>query len=260
MKTTGSQKLKIGLFTFVGILVLFVAIFFIGSQKNLFSSTFGIYGTFKNVNGLNVGNNVRFAGINVGVVQGINIVNDSTVRVDLTINNNVEKFIKKDSKLSIGSDGLMGDKLVVIVPGGIESTEEIKGGGQLASIPPFDVDKVIGRFTKVVDNAADLTGGLAAIVNKVNNGKGSIGRLINNDQLSRDLEGTVKNAKATTTTLNTDLKAAQSNFLLKGFFNKKKKASQDSAKAAKAAKKEAKKAAKEAKKAADEASKAASKQ
>ena len=260
MKTTGGQKLKIGIFTFVGILVLFIAIFFIGSQKNLFSSTFDVYGTFKNVNGLTIGNNVRFAGINVGVVQGINIVNDSTVRVDLTINNNVKKFIKQDSKLSIGSDGLMGDKLVVIVPGGIQSTEEVKGGGQLASVPPFDVDKIIGRFTKVVDNAADLTGGLASIVAKVNNGKGSIGRLINNDQLSRDLEGTVKNAKATTTTLNTDLKAAQSNFLLKGFFNKKKKAKQDSAKAAKTAKKEAKKAAKEAKKAADEADKAANKQ
>ena len=260
MKTTGGQKLKIGIFTFIGILVLFVAIFFIGSQKNLFSSTFDIYGTFKNVNGLNVGNNVRFAGINVGVVQGINIVNDSTVRVDLTINDNVEKFIKKDSKLSIGSDGLMGDKLVVIVPGGIESTEEVKSGGQLASIPPFDVDKIIGKFTKVVDNAADLTGGLAAIVAKVNHGKGSIGRLLNNDELSKDLEGTVKSAKATTTTLNTDLKAAQSNFLLKGFFNKKKKAKQDSVAAAKAAKKEAKKAAKEAKKAADEANKAAEKQ
>lgn len=70
MKTTSGQNLKIGLFTFVGLLALVLAIFFIGNQKNLFSSTFNIYGTFKNVNGLNMGNNVRFAGINVGVVEG----------------------------------------------------------------------------------------------------------------------------------------------------------------------------------------------
>lgn len=118
MKTTASQKIKIGLFTFVGILVLVLFIFFLGNKKSLFSSTFNIYGTFRNVNGLTVGNNVRFAGINVGVVDNITIETDSSVRVDLTLNNSVKKFIKKDSKMSIGSDGLMGDKLIVIAPGG----------------------------------------------------------------------------------------------------------------------------------------------
>lgn len=238
MKATASQKIKIGIFTFLGLVVLILGIFFIGNQKNLFSSTFGVYGTFKNVSGLQVGNNVRFAGINVGVVEDISIVNDSTVRVDLTLNDDVKKFIKTDSKLSIGSDGLMGDKLVVIAPGGIKSTTPVREGGQLASVDPVDVDRIIKKLTKVADNAADLTDGLASIVNKVNNGKGSIGRLLNNDKLSRDLEGTVKQAKTTianvhqtSSTLNEDLKAAQHNFLLKGFFNKKKKkAQQDSIK------------------------------
>jgi phospholipid/cholesterol/gamma-HCH transport system substrate-binding protein len=233
MKTTTGQKIKIGVFTFIGLLVLILAVFFIGNQKNLFSSTFNIYGTFKNVSGLQVGNNVRFAGINVGVVHAINIVTDSSVRVDLTLDNKVKKFIKKDAALSIGSDGLMGDKLVVIHPGGVTSTQTIEDGGQLASIAPVDIDKIIVKLTRVIDNAELLTGGLSEIVAKVNNGKGSIGRLLNSDKLSKDLEGTVKQAKTTmanvhttTTTLNTDLKAAQSNFLLKGFFRKKKKQAQ----------------------------------
>jgi phospholipid/cholesterol/gamma-HCH transport system substrate-binding protein len=126
MKTTSSQKIKIGAFTVVGLVVLFLAVFYIGNQKSLFSSTFRVYGTFKNVSGLTVGNNVRFAGINVGVVDAINIVTDSSVRVDLTLNNSVRKFIKTDSKMSIGSDGLMGDKLVVIAPGGIKSNKEMR--------------------------------------------------------------------------------------------------------------------------------------
>lgn len=231
MKTTSGQKIKIGLFTFIGLLVLVFAIFFIGNQKSLFSSTFNVYGTFKNVSGLQVGNNVRFAGITVGVVQGINIVTDSSVRVDLTLNNSVKKFVKTDSKLSIGSDGLMGDKLVVIAPGGITSTTEVQPGAQLASVPPIDVDKIIAKLTKVIDNAGDITTGLSSIVNKVNSGKGSIGKLLNNSKMANDLDATVKQAKSTmanvhntTTTLNEDLKAAQHNFLLKGFFNKKKKA------------------------------------
>ncbi|MET3977928.1 phospholipid/cholesterol/gamma-HCH transport system substrate-binding protein [Mucilaginibacter sp. UYP25] len=231
MKTTSSQKVRIGAFTIVGLAVLFLAVFYIGNQKSLFSSTFKVYGTFKNVSGLTVGNNVRFAGINVGVVEAINIVTDSSVRVDLTLNNSVRKFIKTDSKMSIGSDGLMGDKLVVIAPGGITSQTEISEGKELNSVNPVDVDKIINKLTKVADNAESLTSDLSQIVAKVNSGKGSIGRLLNNDKIARDLEGTVNQAKttmkgvhATTATLNEDLKAAQSNFLLKGFFNKKKKA------------------------------------
>ena len=231
MKTTGSQKLKIGLFTFVGIMVLAFIIFFIGNKRNLFSSTFNVYGTFKNVNGLNVGNNVRFAGINVGVVEAITIITDTTVRVDLTLNNSVEKFIKKDAKMSIGSDGLVGDKLIVISSGGVLSTQMVKNGDQLQSVAPFDADKLIAKLTGIADNAGTLIQNLASITGKVNSCKVSLGRLLNNDKMANDLDATVKQAKTTmanvhktTSTLNEDLTAAQHNFLLKGFFNKKKKA------------------------------------
>lgn len=243
MRTTSSQKIKIGVFTIIGFVILLLAVFFIGNQKSLFNSTFSVYGTFKNVNGLTVGNNVRFAGINVGVVESINIVTDSSVRVDLSLNKSVKKFIKKDSRMSIGSDGLMGDKLVVIAPGGVNSTEEVGEGNELASVNPMDVDRVFNKLVRVADNAEVLTSNLADIVAKVNNGKGSIGRLLNNDKIARDLEGTVRQAQttmkgvhATTATLNEDLKAAQHNFLLRGFFKKKEKAAkakQDSIRKAK---------------------------
>jgi phospholipid/cholesterol/gamma-HCH transport system substrate-binding protein len=242
MKITSGQKVKIGLFTLIGLLVLLFAIFFIGNRKNLFSATFNTYGIFKNVSGLQVGNNVRFAGINVGVVQDINIESDTSVRVDLTLNSDVRKFIKSDSKLSIGSDGLMGDKLVVIAPGGFSSTTPVKDNGELAAVNPVDIDKIIAKLTGVANNAESLTSGLSEIVAKINHGQGSIGRLLNNDKMARDLDATVQSAKSTiqnanktTSTLNTDLKAAQSNFLLKGFFKKnEKKEIQDSIKKAQA--------------------------
>jgi phospholipid/cholesterol/gamma-HCH transport system substrate-binding protein len=231
MKTTGSQKMKIGLFTIAGLAVLVAIIFLIGNKRNLFSSTFGVYGTFKNVNGLAIGNNVRFAGITVGIVQNITILNDTTVRVDLTLNDDVKKFLKKDSKISIGSDGLMGDKLVVIAPGGITSQVPVTNGDQLPSVPPVDADKIIAKLTGIADNAGTLIQNLSEITGKVNNGKGSLGGLLNNDKMANDLDATVKQAKTTmanvhktTSTLNEDLTAAQHNFLLKGFFNKKKKA------------------------------------
>jgi phospholipid/cholesterol/gamma-HCH transport system substrate-binding protein len=240
MKATSSQKIKIGLFALVGIAVLLAAVYLIGQQKSLFSATFSVYGKFRNVNGLVVGNNVRFAGINIGVVDDITILNDSTVRVGLTLNKSVKKFIKRDSKMSIGSDGLMGDKLIVIAPGGITSTEEINEGAELNTVNPLDVDKLMNKFTHIADNAGNLIQNLTEITDKVNHGKGSIGRLLNNDKMAKDLDATVKQAKSTianvhttSSTLNEDLKAAQSNFLLKGFFKrKKKKQQQDSIKRA----------------------------
>ncbi|MCD8741509.1 MlaD family protein [Mucilaginibacter roseus] len=231
MKATSSQKIKIGIFSIVGIAVLIVAIFLIGSQKSMFNSTFNVYGEFKNVSGLQVGNNVRFAGINVGVVENITIVTDSMVRVDLTLNSNVNKFIKKDSKVSISSDGLMGDKLVAIAPGGVKTQEIVENGDKLEAVNPLDVDKMINKLTRVADNAEKLSANLSDVVYKINHGKGSIGRLLNDDKIAEDLRGTVKQAKSTiktvdaaTVTLHEDLKAAQSNFLLRGFFKKKEKA------------------------------------
>jgi phospholipid/cholesterol/gamma-HCH transport system substrate-binding protein len=240
MKTTAAQKIKIGIFALIGIVVLVSAIYLLGQQKSLFSSTFNIYGQFRNVNGLVVGDNVRFAGINIGVVDDITIMNDSTVKVGLTINSSVKKFIKKDSKISIGSDGLMGDKLVVIAPGGLTSTEEVKDGDELAAVNPMDVDKIMNKLTKIADGAGSLIQNLSDIAAKVNSGKGSLGRLLNNDKMVRDLDATVKSAQTTiqtvhktSSTLNEDLTAAQHNFLLKGFFkSKKKKAMQDSIKKA----------------------------
>jgi phospholipid/cholesterol/gamma-HCH transport system substrate-binding protein len=254
MKTTSGQKLKIGLFTIGAILVLVFAIFFIGNQKSLFSSTFRVSGLFKNVNGLQIGNNVRFAGINIGVINDIQIVNDTSVRVVLLINESVKKFIKKDSKMSIGSDGLMGDKLVVVAPGVGASNSVVNDGDQIASVNPIDVDKIIAKLTKIEDNVGSLVDNLSQVVAKVNSGKGSIGRLLNNDKMARDLDATVQSAKSTmenvhktTTTVNQTLAKAQNSFLLKPLFGKKKtKAQKDSISQAKSAKKDSVKMAKKA--------------
>lgn len=233
MKATAGEKLKIGIFTIIGIAILFSAIFLIGSQKNLFSSTYKVNGLFKNVSGLQVGNNVRLAGINVGVVEDIEILTDTSVRVDLTLNTKVQKFVKADAKLAIATDGLIGDKMVTISPGGATTAQMARDGQTLQTIPPFDTDKMITKATKIISDASELTGDLSEIIAKINNGKGSIGRLLNSDKMARDMEHTVREAKhtissvkTTTGTLNEDLKAAQSNFLLKGFFKKKAKAAQ----------------------------------
>ena len=106
--------IKLGILVTVGLVLLVVGLYFIGSNKNLFGSTFKLYAVFKDVNGLKAGNNVRYAGIDVGTVENILINNDTTIRVEMVIEERMKDVIKKNSIAGIGTDGLMGDRLINI--------------------------------------------------------------------------------------------------------------------------------------------------
>ena len=236
MQVTTSQKVKTGAFVVGGLAVLLMIIFFIGNQKNLFRSTIRVHINYRTVAGLQEGNFVRFAGINVGSVDLIEIINDTTVRVDVSIQKKVQKFIKADSKANIANDGLMGDKLIQINSGSDKSTV-VAEGGELVAVNPFDMEKIMAKIEKVgvkveriVNNVDTLSGQLSGIFGKVNNGKGTLGKLINSEKLANDLQQTVNSAKKTVKTIDSaaggikdNMDAAKHNFLLKGFFNKKEK-------------------------------------
>ncbi len=227
MDITVAQKLKTGAFVLLSLLLLLTIIFLIGKQKNMFGGTFYVYAHFKNISGLKEGNYVRYAGINVGTVDNISMLNDTTVVVGLLLQKKIKAYIKEDAMASIGSDGLMGDKLIAISPGSY-SSPLVKEGGRVKTINPVDVDRIVNNFSKISDNAEALTGDLASIMNKINNGGGSFGKLINDDKLVKNLEGTLTSAKATVgtvqktaTSVTENMEAAKHSFLLKGFFKKK---------------------------------------
>jgi phospholipid/cholesterol/gamma-HCH transport system substrate-binding protein len=199
MKATPTQKIRIGLFTLAGMAVLLVGIFLIGARKNMFGNKYIIYGTFKNVSGLQPGNMVRFNGINIGTIQAINISTDSTVTVAMSLQTNVQRYIKIDAVAGIGSDGLMGDKLITITPGN-HGTEPILDGGFIATTVPMDFDKTLAKFNRVVDNATSITTAIADISGRISSGQGSLGRLVYHDDLERGLERTVEAAHNTVTT------------------------------------------------------------
>ncbi len=198
MKTSIGQKIKIGVFTMVGILIFIAGIFFIGSQKNMFSNTYMIYGVFSNVGGLNVGNNVRFAGINVGTVEDIRIISDTLIRVEMNMKENVRPFLKVDVVATIGGDGLMGDKLVTITSGSPNETKLLTGGSRIMTVDPIDYDKVIAKFTSVADHADVIMRELAGMAIQIREGNGTISKLLYTDDLSRSLEGTALNAEKIT--------------------------------------------------------------
>jgi phospholipid/cholesterol/gamma-HCH transport system substrate-binding protein len=218
-------KIRLGLFITGGLVLFVIAIFLIGKQKNLFNPVFKLSTTFYNVSGLQVGSNIRFSGINVGTVDNIIIINDSTVQVDMLIKKDVQKFIKTGCEAGIGSAGIIGDRILVITQGNNDEPV-VKDGQKIASKEPVETDAIMASLLVTADNAAIISDQLAEIMIKVNGGKGTIGRLIQDTSIAENLSQTMVNIKKSSKGLDENMQAAKHNFLLKGFFNKKAKAAQ----------------------------------
>ncbi len=189
---TQKFKLRLGLFVAGGLTLFVITIFIIGKQKNLFNPVFKLTTTFSNVSGLQVGNNVRFSGINVGTVDEIVIINDTTVKVDMVIKKDVWQFIKTDCKVTLGSEGIIGDKLLIITQGS-PNAPLIKDGQHLISIEPIEKDAIMARLDVTSKNAEIISHQLSEITFDVNSGHGTISRLIQDSILAENLNQTIYN-------------------------------------------------------------------
>jgi phospholipid/cholesterol/gamma-HCH transport system substrate-binding protein len=252
------------MFVVIGLALFIMAIYLVGKQKYLFGSTFHLKSQFKTVSGLKVGNNVRFSGINVGTVDEIELITDTSVMVELVIKKEVQQFIKTDAIASIGSDGLMGDKVLMISPG-TTARSSVKNNDLIVSKNAIEMVDVMSGVKTIVDNAAIITtqfaelsykmnngdGALSKLISdkefasslkgtlinleassqefarftaKMNDGKGALSKLVSDEEFGQKLDSTMSNLQGATKGLNENMEAAKSNFLLKGFFKKKKRA------------------------------------
>ena len=222
MKKESGFKWKVGLFVIIGFVLFLSALFFIGKQKNFFGSVFRVQSVFKNVSGLKVGANVRFGGIAVGTVEDIQLITDTSVKVVMILQSKVKKFIKTDASAAISSDGLMGDKVILISPG-TGGQHEIAESGTLSSQQPVEIDAILASLKISADHAAVITDELAQLAYRVNHGNGVISKLIGDSTIGNNLSKTMKNLNKSSEGLNENMEAAKHNFLLRGYFKKKKK-------------------------------------
>jgi phospholipid/cholesterol/gamma-HCH transport system substrate-binding protein len=179
--------------------------------------------TFYNVSGLQVGSNIRFSGTNVGTVDIIKIINDSTVKVDMLIKQEVRQFIKSDCEVAISTEGLIGDKLLIIMQGSTDSPLA-KPGQHLLSIEPVETDAIMSSLSVSAGYAEIITEQLADIMVNINGGNGTFGRLIQDSTFAENINQTMINLKKSSKGLNENMEAVKHNFLLKGYFKRKAKA------------------------------------
>lgn len=196
MEKSESDKIKLGLFVITGVSLFILVIYFIGNKQQLFGNTQHITAVFNNVNGLQLGDNVRYSGINIGTVRGIDMVNDTTIQVDLLIDQSMLVHIKKNAKASIGSDGLVGSKVINISPGK-GSFPSIQKGDTLYSTAFIKTDDMMSTLEITNKNAALLTADLLLITKKINQGKGTLGLLLQDTTMGTHLKQTLLNLKTT---------------------------------------------------------------
>ncbi|MBT8321352.1 MAG: MCE family protein, partial [Eudoraea sp.] len=178
----------------LGTALLVVASYLIGNRQNMFGQNFTIEAVFKNVNGLQKGNNVRYAGINVGTVRDIDMVNDTLIRVLMLVQEKMQAHIKTDAIATIGSDGLVGSMIVNIVPGN-GNAPLVQDGAQITSYSRIGAEDMMSTLNVTNENAALLTADLLKVTTALRQGKGTLGRLLNDTTMARNLEQTIYNLR-----------------------------------------------------------------
>lgn len=185
------QQVKLGAFVLGGLVLFVLAVFLIGSENNIFSRTFNISAEFKNVEGLKEGDNVWLSGVKIGTVKEVRIASEGKVIVKLSLKDRQSEFIRKDATASIGSDGLVGNKIVVIRPG--TANELIAENDVINTTSPPDTQELINIAKDVGDNTKSLTADLSAIADKISKGQGIVGELLTDGALAQELRTAVTN-------------------------------------------------------------------
>ncbi len=196
MNNPTSRNLKLGIFTMGGLAFIVFMLYMIGSSRNLFSSNFEISAHFRNVNGLMIGNNVRLSGIDVGTVRRIDFINDTSVQVVMVIEKKVRKFIKKNSLASVGTDGLIGSKLININTLD-SSSPAVESGDILGSVRPIEGDEMLRTLNTTNQNLYIITEDLKKITKKLNNNN-SLWSILRDTVVAQNLKDAVVNAKLAT--------------------------------------------------------------
>lgn len=196
MEKTNAQKIKLGIFVLAGLTLFVIAVYFIGKKQNMFGKTSHISTIFNNVNGLQLGNNVRYSGINVGTVKDIEMINDTLIRVDMIINDKILPHIKTDAVATISSDGLVGNMIINILPGK-GSAPRVKAGDVIKSFSRVRTEDILKTLSVTNENAAILTADLIKITKEITEGKGTVGMLVNDVEMANDLKETMRYLKIT---------------------------------------------------------------
>jgi phospholipid/cholesterol/gamma-HCH transport system substrate-binding protein len=195
MKEQKLSTIKLGAFVLIATTCLLLGLYYMGSKKNIFHSSISVSANFNNVGGLLAGNNVRFNGINVGTISKIYAISDTTIKVEFTIDEAIIQFISDKSIVSIGTDGLLGNKLLDISPSK-EGSTKIKDGQTLNAMNPIQMDNAMRTLMVTNENLKVISANLKSVTEKFNNSN-SLWHLLTDTVVAENVRNAIVSFKLT---------------------------------------------------------------
>jgi phospholipid/cholesterol/gamma-HCH transport system substrate-binding protein len=183
------RGVMVGLFIFLGLVILVIGILTLGGQRKMFEKTFRLNAIFTDVAGLQRGNNIWHSGIKIGTAKNITLCRDGMVEVEMRIKKKYHDFITKDSKVKIGSDGLIGNKLIIIY-GGTPQMSPVDPGDTLKAEMSLSSAEMMNTLQESNKNLSLITSDLKKASRNLAEGKGTLGELFTHDTLANQLKAT----------------------------------------------------------------------
>lgn len=195
-ETKNNRPVIVGIFIFIGLAILMLTIFTLGSQKKTFAKSISVTAIFDDVGGLQKGGNIWFSGVKIGIVKSIEFHGDSQVEVKMNIEKSVAPHVHTDAKAKISSDGLIGNKIIVLF-GGTASAPSIKENDVLGTEGVISTDDMMATLQENNKNILAITTDFKSISHKIDEGQGTLGSFINDPSIANKLNATATDLQAT---------------------------------------------------------------
>ena len=213
-----TRAVVIGIFVVIGLLIFILGVITLTGQKKSFSNAVNLKAIFDNVEGLQAGSNVWLNGVKIGTVKDVRFNEDGKVAVSMGVDEKMQVYIHKDAKAKVGSDGLIGNRIIVIY-GGTPSSPTVNDGDILAVEKIAGMEDMMATFQSNNENLLSITGDFKEISSKLANGEGTIGKLLNDETLSNSMELALANlqrAASNATEISRDVSAYTSQLQKEG--------------------------------------------
>lgn len=191
-----TRAFAVGLFIFIALIIFVIGVLTLGGQRKAFANTVDVKAIFKDVNGLQGGSNIWFAGVKIGTIKDISFTPDGNVEVKMGIEESARQYIHKDAKAKVGTDGLIGNKIIVLY-GGTEKTPVISDGDVLQAETLFNVEDMMTTLQANNKNLLAITTDFKAVSEGLANGQGSIGQLLKDETMANTLQATLATLQRT---------------------------------------------------------------
>ncbi len=184
------KSVRVGIFTAIGLVFFVVGVLAIGNINKTFTKSFLVSTVFDDVNGLKLGNNIWFSGVKIGTVKEISFYGTSQVKVIMDIEEKSRAYVKKDALVKLGSDGLIGNKILIIF-GGTENSPQVETGDVLSSTKLNSTEEMMTTLQENNVNILAITTDFKEILSKINRGEGTVGKLLTDDRIYNDLHTSI---------------------------------------------------------------------